>query len=231
MSFTVVRSFAATLAVLTAGASGATGTWSAGKLIASDEGESMRYELDLLGGASLYVILADTTLAPRAVHLVTRALPAPQMVSDETGYCAPPAAGGDNGMVGSVALVAQMDEGHRVFDLTRAAQKLYESIAMDAIVGSRAVAAMVDVDGMALGPIGVALDGLEPGARGVHLHRLGSCTPDFKAASGHINPRGMAHGLRHPDGPDIIHAEPDDHLPQPISGAGSRIACGVIGAI
>ena len=372
MSFTLIRSFAATLAVLAACASAATGGWSAGTPIAGDEGELMRYELDLLGGASLYVILADTTLAPRAVHLVTRAelrssnrhwlhytqetcrwdtrvrawtdlvvgdripmtipstswadddtaepgaptaldvqllevasapelialfdenretraaiLPAPQMVSDETGFCAPPAAAGDNGMVGSVALVAQMDEGHRVLDLTAAAETLYESIAMAAIVGSRAVAAMVDVDGMALGNvafeqtpsgvlIGVALDDLEPGARGIHLHRVGSCTPDFKAASGHINPRGMAHGLRHPDGPDngdlpllhvasdgkasaefyttrvslstdglarapglldddgsavIIHAEPDDHLTQPIGGAGSRIACGVIRAI
>lgn len=190
-------------------------------------------------------------------------------------------------MVGSVTLVAQMDEGHRVLDLTAAAETLYESIAMAAIAGSRAVAAMVDVDGVALGDvtfeqtpsgvlIGVALDDLEPGARGIHLHRLGSCTPDFKAASGHINPRGMAHGLRHPDGPDngdlpllhvasdgtasaefyttrvslssdglarapglldgdgsavIIHAEPDDHLTQPIGGAGSRIACGVIRAI
>lgn len=375
MPFTLIRGFAATLAVLAAGASGATGSWTAGKPVATDEGDLMRYELDLLGGASLYVILADTTLAPRAVHLVTRSelrssnrhwlhytqetcrwdtrakawtdlvvgdrvqvaipstswaaddtdetaepgapsaldvqllevasapelitlfdadretraaiLPAPQMVSDETGFCAPPAAGGDNGMVGRVTLVAQMDEGHRVLDLTAAAETLYDSIAMDAIVGSRAVAAMVDVDGMALGDvtfeqtpsgvlIGVALDDLEPGARGIHLHRLGSCTPDFKAASGHINPRGMAHGLRHPDGPDngdlpllhvasdgnasaefyttrvslsadglarvpglldgdgsavIIHAEPDDHLTQPIGGAGSRIACGVIRAI
>ena len=375
MPFTLIRGFAATLAVLAAGAGGATDGWSAGKPIASDEGELVRYELDLLGGASLYVVLADTTPAPRAVHLVTRSelrsgnrhwlhytqetcrwdtrakawtdvvvgdripvaipstswaddtaddtaepgtpsaldvqllevasaaelitlfdderetrgavLPAPQMVSDETGFCAPPAAGGDNGMVGSVMLVAQMDEGHRVVDLTRAAETLHESIAMDAIVGSRAVAAMVDVDGMALGDvtleqtpsgvlIDVALDGLEPGARGIHLHRVGSCSPDFTAASGHVNPRGLPHGLRHPDGPDngdlpllhvasdgnasaefyttrvslaadglarapglldddgsavIIHAEPDDHLTQPIGGAGSRIACGVIRAI
>ena len=375
MPFTLIRRLAAILAVLGASASGATGGWSAGKPIVSDDGDLMRYELDLLGGTSLYVILADATTAPRSVHLVTQSelragnrhwlhytqetcrwdarakawtdlvvgdrlpvaipstswaedatedtagpgapsaldaqllelasapeltalfagdretraaiLPAPQMVSDETGFCAPPVAEGDNGMVGSVTLVAQMDEGHRVVDLTQAAQTLYESIAMDAIVGSRAVAAMVDVDGMALGDvtfeqtpsgvlIGVALDGLEPGARGIHLHRVGSCTPDFTAASGHINPRGMAHGLRHPDGPDngdlpllhvasdgnasaefyttrvslsadglaqapglldgdgsavVIHAEPDDHMTQPIGGAGSRIACGVIRAI
>ncbi|MCY3812915.1 MAG: superoxide dismutase family protein [Gammaproteobacteria bacterium] len=356
-------------------ASPATGSWSPGKPITSDEGSLMRYKLDLLG-ASLYVILpADDAIAPRAAHLVTRTelrssnrhwlyyaqetcrwdvrakawtdvvvggrvpatipstswaddvtvdtaepdapsaldaqlldvasapelltlfdddretraaiLPAPQMVSDETGFCAPPAAEGDNGMVGSVTLVSQVDEGHRVVDLTEAAEALYEAIAMEAIVGTRAVAEMVDVDGMALGDvtleqtpsgvlIGVALRGLEPGARGIHLHRVGSCTPDFKAASGHVNPRGAAHGLRHPDGPDngdlpllhvavdgsadaefyttrvslssdsharaaglldddgsavIIHAEPDDHLTQPIGGAGSRIACGVIRSI
>ena len=100
--------------------------------------------------------------------------------------------------------------------------------------------------------------------------RPASCTPDFKQATGHINPGGVPHGLRHPDGPDsgdlpnlyvgadgsamaeffatrvsvaggdmpalldedgsavIIHEQPDDHLTQPIGGAGGRIACGVI---
>ena len=29
---------------------------------------------------------------------------------------------------------------------------------------------------------------LPPGAHGIHLHAVGSCTPDFKAATGHINP-------------------------------------------
>ena len=96
------------------------------------------------------------------------------------------------------------------------------------------------------------------------------CTPDFKQATGHVNPGQVPHGLRHPDGPDsgdlpnlyvgadgsamaeffttgvsvaggdmpalldedgsavIIHEQPDDHLTQPIGGAGGRIACGVI---
>ena len=117
----------------------------------------------------------------------------------------------------------------------------------------------------------VEVTGLPPGAHGIHLHAAGACTPDFKAAEGHINPDKVKHGLRHPEGPDngdlpnlfvaadgsaraefyttrvavegggdlpslldadgsavIIHDQPDDHLTQPIGGAGGRIACGVI---
>ena len=116
----------------------------------------------------------------------------------------------------------------------------------------------------------VEVTGLPPGAHGIHLHSAGACTPDFKAAKGHINPDNVKHGLRHPEGPDngdlpnlfvaadgsaraeffnprisveggdqpplldadgsavIIHDRPDDHLTQPIGGAGGRIACGVI---
>ena len=116
----------------------------------------------------------------------------------------------------------------------------------------------------------VAVIGLPPGPHGIHLHAAGSCTPDFKQATGHINPDQVAHGLRNRDGPDngdlpnlyaaadgsaraeffttrvsvaggdlpalldedgsavIIHEQPDDHLSQPIGGAGGRIACGVI---
>ena len=111
---------------------------------------------------------------------------------------------------------------------------------------------------------------LPPGPHGIHLHATGSCSPDFKAAMGHINPGQVAHGLRNPDGPDngdlpnlyaaadgtaraefftprvsvsggampalldedgsavIIHDMPDDHMTQPIGGAGGRIGCGII---
>ena len=111
---------------------------------------------------------------------------------------------------------------------------------------------------------------LPPGPHGIHLHAVGACTPDFKAATGHINPGKVAHGLRNPDGPDngdlpnlyvaadgtaraeffttrvsvtggaapalldqdgstvIIHENPDDHMTQPIGGAGGRIGCGII---
>ena len=353
----------------------AAGEWSDGKLIATDEGDFMRYAMDLQGGVMLYAVLPteaadDGSSAVRAVHLVTTAelrgrhwlhysqencrwdaaamawgdlvvgdrmpvslpspawaddvaedteeanaptaldgqllavasaaelitlfdedratrataLPAPQMLNEETGLCSVPMEGADRGMVGSVVLIAQMAEGHRVVDVTEAAESLHASIAMDALVGSMATAAMVDVSGMPLGDvtleqtptgvlIGVAVSGVAPGAHGIHLHRVGACTPDFKAASGHVNPRGLPHGLRHPDGPDngdlpllhvnadgsamaefhttlvslstdadawppglldedgsavVIHENPDDHLTQPIGGAGGRVACGVI---
>ena len=145
-----------------------------------------------------------------------------------------------------------------------------------------AQADMVNPEGAAIGsvtfeqtPSGVLINvdvtDLPPGPHGIHLHAVGACTPDFGAAKGHINPDGVAHGLRHPEGPDqgdlpllfvhtdgsaraefyhtridvaggsdhptlldedgssvIIHDKPDDHITQPIGGAGGRIACGVI---
>ena len=145
-----------------------------------------------------------------------------------------------------------------------------------------AQADMVNPEGAAIGtvtfeqtPSGVLINvdvtDLPPGPHGIHLHAVGACTPDFSAAKGHINPDGVAHGLRHPEGPDqgdlpllfvhadgtaraefyhtrihvesgndnpilldedgsavIIHDKPDDHITQPIGGAGGRIACGVI---
>ena len=147
-----------------------------------------------------------------------------------------------------------------------------------------AAAEMIDTDGAVIGkatfeqtPHGVLMNvevtGLPPGAHGIHLHAVGACTPDFTAATGHINPNGVPHGLRHPEGPDngdlpnlfvhadgsaraefftvlvsvsggrmpalldedgsavIIHENPDDHLTQPIGGAGGRISCGIVKAM
>ena len=144
-----------------------------------------------------------------------------------------------------------------------------------------AAADIVSTDGAVIGkatfeqtPTGVLISvdvaGLPPGGHGIHLHATGSCTPDFKAATGHINPGKVKHGLRNPEGPDegdlpnlfaaadgsaraefftarvsvaggeaptlldedgsavIIHESPDDHMAQPIGGAGGRIGCGVI---
>lgn len=146
-----------------------------------------------------------------------------------------------------------------------------------------AVAQLVDPEGGVIGtatfeqaPKGVLMyvevAGLTPGAHGIHLHAVGACSPDFTAAGGHINPEGVAHGLRNPEGPDsgdlpllhvgadgtataefytprvtvsggqapplldedgsavVIHAHPDDHLTQPIGGAGGRVGCGVVSA-
>ncbi len=151
----------------------------------------------------------------------------------------------------------------------------------------RATADFINLDGDPVGsatlteaPGGVlielALHGLPPGARAIHIHGTGTCAdPDegFVASGGHLNPGGHPHGLMHPEGPDagdlpnivvgddgrvavelfshlvslrgaegratildedgaafVIHENRDDHLTQPIGGAGARIACGVIRA-
>ena len=76
-----------------------------------------------------------------------------------------------------------------------------------------AAAEIVNTDGAVIGkatfeqtPTGVLMSvdvaGLPPGAHGIHLHAAGACTPNFKAATGHINPDKVQHGLRNPDGPD-----------------------------
>jgi Cu-Zn family superoxide dismutase len=48
----------------------------------------------------------------------------------------------------------------------------------------------------------VKVEDLPPGAHGMHLHAVGACTPDFKAAAGHVNTHGAEHGLRNPKGPE-----------------------------
>jgi Cu-Zn family superoxide dismutase len=50
--------------------------------------------------------------------------------------------------------------------------------------------------------IHVTVSGLAPGAHGIHLHAVGACTPDFKAAGGHIKMPGQQHGLLDPQGPE-----------------------------
>ncbi|MCY3575779.1 MAG: superoxide dismutase family protein [bacterium] len=153
-------------------------------------------------------------------------------------------------------------------------------------VGTAASASILDPDGNVVGtaefeqgPTGVlitvAMSGLTPGAHGIHLHEVGACTPDFKAAGGHITATDEAqHGLKNPqrtvdnhdngdlpnlyaaadgiahaefftslvtvsggsmpslldaDGSTlVIHENPDDHITQPIGGAGGRVGCGII---
>ena len=76
-----------------------------------------------------------------------------------------------------------------------------------------AAADIINPDGAVIGkatfeqtPTGVLMSvdvaGLPPGGHGIHLHAVGSCTPNFKAATGHINPGKVKHGLRNPEGPD-----------------------------
>ncbi len=153
-------------------------------------------------------------------------------------------------------------------------------------VGGTSSANLVNPDGDVVGsaefeqgPTGVlitmSMNGLTPGAHGIHLHEFGACTPDFKAAGGHLTATDEAqHGLKNPertvdnhdngdlpnlyaaadgiaqaefftslvtisggsmpalldaDGSTlVIHENPDDHLTQPIGGAGGRVGCGII---
>ena len=248
-----------------------------------DNGPANALDAQLLAVGSSNELLALFSADPAARSAF---LPTQQMLDEETGLCALAADEGDNAAVGSVTLLAQVDGSRRAVDITRAAATLRSKASMRALSGSTASAEIMDPDGTAIGtatfeqaPSGVlmnvAVTRLEPGAHGIHLHRVGACTPDFKAASGHINPRGAKHGLRHPDGPDngdlpllhvsmdgsaraeffttlvslsddamgdppglldedgsavVIHANPDDHLTQPIGGAGGRVGCGVISA-
>lgn len=39
------------------------------------------------------------------------------------------------------------------------------------------------------------------GVHGIHLHAVGSCTPDFAAAGPHFNPMTKKHGTENPEGP------------------------------
>lgn len=74
-----------------------------------------------------------------------------------------------------------------------------------------ATAKMSAPDGTSLGtvtltqtPHGVLLKAqltnLSPGGHGFHIHAKGSCSPDFKAAGGHYDPTGKAHGMTNPEG-------------------------------
>ena len=77
-----------------------------------------------------------------------------------------------------------------------------------------ATAELQDVDGNSVGTVtftegadGVAISatisGLagDAGEHGIHLHAVGSCSPDFSAAGGHFNPTEAQHGLDNPNGP------------------------------
>ena len=85
--------------------------------------------------------------------------------------------------------------------------------AQSAQAAERATAKLTDAGGNTVGiaffeqtPVGVVISlevgGLPPGIHAVHLHSVGACTPDFLAAKGHINPAGVSHGMKNPNGPD-----------------------------
>ena len=92
-------------------------------------------------------------------------------------------------------------------------------------VGATARATLTAPAGHAMGevtltqtPTGVLISaevtGLSPGAHGFHIHGVGACSPDFKAAGSHFAPGGEPHGFLHEDGPHAgdlpnIHADED----------------------
>ena len=51
--------------------------------------------------------------------------------------------------------------------------------------------------------VNVKVDGLSPGRHGIHVHRVGACSPDFAAAGSHHNPLGAAHGSHAGDFPNL----------------------------
>ena len=94
--------------------------------------------------------------------------------------------------------------------------------------GATATAEVTAPDGSPIGTVrfvqgttGVLMtldvSGLSPGAHGIHLHAVGACTPDFKAAGGHINPDEGLHGLLNPD--RTAGAQDNGDLPNLYAGA------------
>lgn len=78
---------------------------------------------------------------------------------------------------------------------------------------ARYIAEMRNMDGHPIGTVvmqqgsggflvTVMAEGIKPGPHGIHIHSVGTCTPDFKASGGHINVDSRQHGLLNPDGPD-----------------------------
>ena len=92
-------------------------------------------------------------------------------------------------------------------------------------VGATASASLAGPDGadmgtvtLTQGPAGVVisadLHGLSPGAHGFHIHGVGDCTPDFKAAGSHFAPGEEPHGFLTEGGPhagDLPNIHADEH--------------------
>lgn len=77
---------------------------------------------------------------------------------------------------------------------------------------AKAIAQLVNPNGANVGELHLIQEGdmvhivgevsnLPPGPHGLHIHAVGSCTPDFSAAGGHFNPFNRQHGLWNPQGP------------------------------
>jgi superoxide dismutase, Cu-Zn family len=99
---------------------------------------------------------------------------------------------------------------------TAARQTAEETVAeVRSEMGSQptATANLIDAQGRSVGrvvleqeedgvDVEVHVQGLPPGAHGIHLHQVGTCTPpDFMSTAGHFNPSGREHGFENPRGP------------------------------
>ena len=68
--------------------------------------------------------------------------------------------------------------------------------------------------------VNVKIDGLSPGRHGIHVHRVGACSPDFAAAGAHHNPLGRTHGSHAGDLPNLdVNTNGRGHLNATTDGA------------
>jgi superoxide dismutase, Cu-Zn family len=85
------------------------------------------------------------------------------------------------------------------------------SLAARAIASDRLAVPLTSADGKPVGevtlrqtPHGVLVTAdvrdLPPGEHGFHVHEKGECTPPFKSAGEHFNPKGAGHGYENPKG-------------------------------
>jgi len=86
-----------------------------------------------------------------------------------------------------------------------------------------AVATLTDTAGKGFGTVSFTqgphgllleadLENLPPGILAFHLHATGACSPDFKAAGGHLNPTNKKHGVLAAEGPHLGDM-PNIHVP------------------
>ena len=59
-------------------------------------------------------------------------------------------------------------------------------------------------DGSGVVHVNVKAHGLTPGEHGIHIHAVGTCSPDFNAAGSHHNPDSAPHGSHSGDLPNMV---------------------------
>ena len=93
-----------------------------------------------------------------------------------------------------------------IFLLALVGCQVNEQAATPQELGASATAMMAAADGSPMGTVTLTqgqngvlvsadLAGLSPGWHGFHIHSVGSCSPDFSAAGGHLTVEGQGHGF------------------------------------